>query len=184
MRVFKPVAKPSGGLLAVKHPIERGHQKSSAAQRQNIQIFSPNQTTRSTYDWESSHDKVFIMNDLTCACEGYDPLVIPISVTQIGLSNWDHTDCTYFLKKAQDHSPMNTNKVHPPTPILNPIQKRLHPIQLPHDRHITQRHAFIPPRLDLLHVQLRCVIGKGYPGSECLTGGWVVGSAVRPLIFF
>jgi len=25
---------------------------------------------------------------------------------------------------------------------------------------------------------------KGVPGSECRTGGWVVGSAVRPLIFF
>jgi hypothetical protein len=171
MRAFKPVAKPSGGLLAEKHPIGRCHQKSSAAQRENIRIFSPNQTTRSTYDWESSHDKAFIMNDFTCACEGYDPLVIPISVTQIGLLNCDRTDCTYFLnparsfhdpyllqhqhlipKKAQDHSPMNTNKVHPPTPILNPIQKRLHPIQLPHDRRTAQRHALIPPRLDLLHV--------------------------------
>jgi hypothetical protein len=54
---------------------------------------------------------------------------------------------------------MNTNKVHPPTPILNPIQKRLHPIQLPYDRRTAQRHALIPPRLDLLHVQLRRVIG-------------------------
>ena len=27
-------------------------------------------------------------------------------------------------------------------------------------------------------------VTKGYPGSECRTGGWVVGSAVRPQFFF
>lgn len=118
------------------------------------------------------------MNDLTWACEGYDPVVIPISVTQIGLLNCDRTDCTYFLnparsfhdpylpqhqhlvsKTARNCPPVNTNKVHPPTAIVNRIQKGLHPIQLPHDRRTTQRHALIPPRLDLLHVQLRRVSG-------------------------
>ena len=34
MRAFKPVAKPSGGLLEEKHPIGRRHQKPSAAQRE------------------------------------------------------------------------------------------------------------------------------------------------------
>jgi hypothetical protein len=48
MRAFKPVAKPSGGLLAEKHPIGGRHQKPSAAQRKNIRMFLPNQATRST----------------------------------------------------------------------------------------------------------------------------------------
>jgi hypothetical protein len=48
MRVFKPVAELSGGLFEAKHPIGRRQQKPSAAQRENIRIFSPNQTTRST----------------------------------------------------------------------------------------------------------------------------------------
>ena len=30
----------------------------------------------------------------------------------------------------------------------------------------------------------RIAVSKGVPGSECQTGGWVVGSAVRPLILF
>jgi hypothetical protein len=36
MRAFKPVAKPSGGLFAAKHPIGRRHQKSSTAQSENL----------------------------------------------------------------------------------------------------------------------------------------------------
>jgi hypothetical protein len=73
----------------------------SAAQRKNIRMFSLNHAKRSTYDCESSHDKAFIVNNLTCACEGYDSLVIPISVTHIGVLNYDRTHCTYFLNPAK-----------------------------------------------------------------------------------